>query len=194
MYYSIISSFLDRKKSPFSCCCSRRLVWHKNTTKWQEKIWHLETVRGARLLCMVQKISNASQSVSWSVGLTLYSIKYTLLTTMYQRVTHIAQQIESKPHPRQMLKVSCMPHYTLNQFNEDINAIWQGYWTVDNLFTLCVPPKFEMHVRKTYLHFMTGLAQHLYCFFLFRYHFMYLSICYQIITLSNCHSLPCKKN
>ena len=131
---------------------------------------------------MVQKISNASQSVSWSVGLTLYSIKYTLLTTMYQRVTHIAQQIESKPHPRQMLKVSCMPHYTLNQFNEDINAIWQGYWTVDNLFTLCVPPKFEMHVRKTYLHFMTGLAQHLYCFFLFRYHFMYLSICYQIIT------------
>ena len=126
-------------------------------------------------MCMVQKISNASQSVSWSVGLTLYSIKYTLLTTMYQRVTHIAQQIESKPHPRQMLKVSCMPHYTLNQFNEDINAIWQGYWTVDNLFTLCVPPKFEMHVRKTYLHFMTGLAQHLYCFFLFRYHFMYLS-------------------
>ena len=98
----------------------------------------------------------------WSVGLTLYSISIlTLLTTMYQRVTHIAQQIESKPHPRQMLKVSCMPHYTLNQFNEDINAIWQGYWTVDNLFTLCVPPKFEMHVRKTYLRFMTGLAQQL---------------------------------
>ena len=124
------------EKSSFSCCCSRK-DWSDTKTQQSGKK-RFDILRQFEELgfCAWCKkyLMPVSQSVGRSVGLTLYS-------TISIRVTHIAQQIESKPHPRQMLKVSCMPHYTLNQFNEDINAIWQGYWTVDNLFTLCVTPK-----------------------------------------------------
>ena len=127
-----ISSFLDTQKRALFLVVED---WSDTKTQQSGKKrfdilrWFEELVVGFGAW---GKKCNASRSVQ------LYTV-CTLTTT--RRVTHIAQQIESKPHPRQMLKVSCMPHYTLNQFNEDINAIWQGYWTVDNLFTL----KFRSH-------------------------------------------------